>query len=140
LLRFIGALLRLYTYVFEAALCLFALAFSAVLLASPHEQIRMGWLPWSGEALGAAMAVFGLLGMLVLILAANGRTRLPLTMFALAGLAIVARGMFFSPWRFDGAVQARNGILFVLALFAAFLGSFPARRGRGSEFRGTRSR
>lgn len=138
MLRFIGALLRFYAYIFEAVLCLAALAFSAVILGSPHEQIRLGWLPWTGEALGAVLAVFGVLGLAILVLAATGRARFLLTLFALTGLVVITRGLFFSPWRFAGAMQARDGALFVLALFLAFIGSFPKRRRRGLEFRSSR--
>jgi hypothetical protein len=138
LLRFIGALLRFYTCIFETALCLFALAFSAVILASPHEQVRVGWLPWTGEALGVALAAFGLLGLAILIPALTGRARFPLTLFTLACLVVATRGLFLSAWRFDGAIQARNGALFVLALFAAFLGSFPPRRRGDGEYRRSR--
>jgi hypothetical protein len=138
LLRFVGALLRSYTWIFEAALCLCALAFSAVILASPHEQVRLGWLPWTGETLGAALAVFGVLGLLILILALAGRGRFLLTLFALASLVLVARGMFFSAWRFDGPLAGRNGMLFVLMLLVAFPGSFPPRRRRDGGYRRSR--
>ncbi len=125
LLRFLGALLRLYAYLFETLLCLLALALSAIILASPHQEIRLGWLPWTGETLGAVLAVYGVAGLLILVLAATGRVRIILTLFALTGLIVVARGLFFTPWRFSGAVPARNGALVVLAMFAAFLGSIP---------------
>jgi hypothetical protein len=128
LLRFLGALLRLYSYVFETALCLAALALSVIILTSPHAEIRLGWLPWTGQTLGAALAVFGLAGLLILIAAVTGRVRFLLTLFALTGFVLVTRGLFFTPWRFNGPQQASNALWLVLAMFAAFLGSIPVRR------------
>ncbi len=74
-----------------------------------------------------------MLGLLILVLAIAGRVRFLLTLFALTAFVIVTRGLFFTPYRFSGAADARNGLWFSLALFAAFLGAIPLkRRERGS--------
>jgi hypothetical protein len=130
LLRLIGILLRIYSYVFVIALSLAALVFSAVILASPHDGVRLGWLPWVGEASGAYAAVFGVAGLVAVFLAISGRARFLLTLFTLGALIVATRGLFFSAWKFEGMIAAENGLHFVLALFMAFLGSIPARQRR----------
>jgi hypothetical protein len=134
LLRLIAILLRIYTYIFVCALSVAALAFSAVILGSPHEGVRLGWLPWvaeaPGETVGACMAVLGVTGLLSVFLAASGRARFLLVLFTLAALVTATRGLFFSTWKFAGLEQAQNAFHFVLALFMAFLGSIPTPRRR----------
>jgi hypothetical protein len=138
LLRFLRHCLRVYSYTFEAALCLAALAFSAVIVASPHEDVRLGWLPWTGETLGAVLAVFGLAGLVFVLLALLGRARILLLLFALAGLVVVTRGLFFTAWKFSGIVQVRYGIYFVLALFFGLLGAVPMGRAKNPKYRRSR--
>lgn len=132
MLRLIGILLRIYSYVFVSALSLAALAFSAVILGSPHQSVRVGWLPWvaeaPGETLGACMAVFGVTGLVTVFLALSGRARILLTLFVLATLVVATHGLFFSSWRFSGLSATLNAVHFVLALFMAFLGSIPISR------------
>lgn len=135
LLKLIGGLLRVYAYIFETVLCLMALAFSALIVASPHEEVRLGWLPWTGEALGAWLAVFGLAGLLSVVLAVAGRARILLTVYALAVFVIVTRGLFFTAWRFDGAADAKNALWLGGGLLLAFLGSVPVGRRNARAYR-----
>jgi hypothetical protein len=117
--------LRLYCFLFEALLSLAAVVLSAVILASPHATVSIGWLPWSGETLGGALAIFGIAGLLVLFLAMMGRARILLVLFSLVGLIGITRGLFFTTWRFHGAAEAEYGALFAAALTFAFIGSIP---------------
>jgi len=126
--RFIRHLLRAYSYLFLALHCLVALALSAVILASPHRQVRIGWLPWSDEALGAALAVFGLTGLILVFLAVIGRARILLMIFALAAFIVIARGFFFSEWRISKPEDWQNIVHFVLGFFLAFVGSVRMKR------------
>jgi hypothetical protein len=138
LLKFMGGLLRVYSYVVEALLCLAALAFSAVILASPHQNIRLGWLPWTGETLGAWLAVVGLVGLLCLLLALAGRARFLLALFSLTVFVVVTRGLFFTAWRFHGMDDARNALWLTLALLLAFAGSVPVGRRDSPAYRAKR--
>jgi len=132
-LRFLRHLLRIYSYIVFALLSLAALAMAAVIVASPHNRIQVGWLPWQGEPLGVWLAGLGLAGIGLVALAIAGRARFLLTVFALTALCLIVRGFFFSSWRFTGAADAKQACLFVFALFLAFAGSIPmaARRERG---------
>lgn len=111
-----------------SALSLAALVFSAVILASPHDGVHLGWLPWLGTAPGAWVAVFAVAGLVAVFLAITGRARFVLMLFTLATLIFATRGLFFSSWKFAGMSSAENGLHFVLALFMAFLGSIPTSK------------
>jgi hypothetical protein len=126
-LRLVRNLLRVYSYIFEAILSFLSLALSAVLYSSPHQTIRLEWLPWPNETLAAWLAGMGILGLLSVILAAAGRLRFLLTLFALAVLIVITRGLFFSGWRFNGPADLKNALWLVGGLFLAFLGSVPMR-------------
>jgi hypothetical protein len=122
-LRLIGILLRVYSYIFEAILSLASLALSAVIFGSPHQTVQLGWLPWPNETLGAWLAGLGVLGLLLVILAAAGRLRFLFMLFALGALILIARGFFFSQYHFDGAAEMKKALWLVAGLFLAFLGS-----------------
>jgi len=93
-LRLIGNILRLYSYIFEAVLSLMALAMSALIAASPNQTIKLEWLPWPAETLGAWLAGAGLLGLLLVALAR--RVPVLLTLFALGVVVVLVRGLFLS--------------------------------------------
>ena len=135
MLRFIRHVLRVFSYIFLAVHGLAALALSAVMAASPHDDVRLGWLPWKGEALGAALAVFGLAALILVCLSIVGRARILLMLFALAALVLVTRGFFFSSWRFSGVHAAQDAFHYVLGMTLAFLGSIPMGRARDSRYR-----
>jgi len=136
LLRFIRHLLRVFSYIFLAIHSLVALAMSAVIVASPHDRVKIGWLPWEGESLGAVLAVFGLVGIILVFLAVIGRARILLMFFALISLLILARGFFFTPWHFSRHEDFQNAFHFVLGFLLAFIGAIPM----GQNKKGYRSR
>jgi hypothetical protein len=134
-LRFIGYILRVYSYLFEAILSLLSLAMSAVIFASPHQVVHLGWLPWTDESLGAWLAGLGVLGLLLAMLAVAGRLRFLLTLFALAALVILTRGLFLSGWRLNGPAELKNALLLVGGALLAFVGSVPLGAGRERGYR-----
>jgi hypothetical protein len=124
-----------FTYLFLAAHGLAALALSAIIVASPHDAVRLGWLPWQGEALGAALAVFGLAALILVFLALLGRAGILLMLFALASLVLITRGFFFSSFRFDNPHAAQDAFHYVLGMLLAFIGAIPSGRARDARFR-----
>ena len=122
-MRFIGSVLRVYSYIFEAILSLMALAMSAVIVASPHQTIRIGWLPWTPETLGAWLADTGLLGLLFVAMA----RKIPVlvSLFALAALVLLVRGLFLSSYSFEGVTELQNACYLAAGALLAFVGSIP---------------
>ena len=116
-------MLRVYSYIFEAILSLMALAMSAVIAASPHQTIKIGWLPWTPETLGAWLAGAGLLGLLFVALA----RKLPVlvSLFSLGALVVLVRGLFLSSYSFDGLAELQNACYLAGGALLAFLGSIP---------------
>jgi hypothetical protein len=130
LLRFIRHLLRVFSYIFLAIHSLVALGLSAVIVASPNARVKVGWLPWEGESLGAVLAVFGLVGIILVFLAAIGRARILLMLFALISLLVLTRGFFFTPWHFSRHEDFQNAFHFVVGFLLAFIGAIPMSRNK----------
>lgn len=98
---------------------------SAVIHASPHHSVRIGWLPWTGETLGAWLAGIGVLGLLSIVLALAGRMRGLMFLFCAALLWLAVRGFFLSNWQFGSAANLRLAIIVTVGLLAALAGSVP---------------
>ncbi len=100
-----------------------ALAMSAVVATSQHQTIKIGWLPWTPETLGAWLAGAGLLGLFLVALA----RRIPalICLFSLAALVVLVRGLFLSSYSFDGTVELQNALYLVGGALLAFVGSIP---------------
>jgi hypothetical protein len=98
--------------------------------------VALGWLPWTGDALGAVLAVYGLVGALLVFLAIIGRARWLLCLFALISLIAVTWGIFFTSWRFSGNEQARTAVHFVLGLTITFIGAIPMGAPKERRYRG----
>lgn len=124
-MRFIGNLLRIYSYIFEAVLCLLAIAMSIVIFASPSNSLNMGWLPWSGADLPKWLLCLGVLGLVAVFLAASRKFRLLHFLFAVSALVILVKGLFLGGWNFHGEDDFHNAVHLALAAFVAALGSIP---------------
>lgn len=124
-MRFIGGLLRVYSYIFEAILCLMALAFALVIYMNPGNTLNLGWLPWTGESLAPWLAAAGAVGLLGVLLAASRKFRLLHFLFAIAAFVILVRGLFLGGWSFHGEDEFRRALWLVIAALVAALGSLP---------------
>jgi hypothetical protein len=128
--RVIWLLLRFYSYVVLAAVALASIAMSAVIIASPNHQVHIGWLPWSGDTLGAWLAALGTFGLLAIVLALANRLRALFLLFALAVVWLVVRGFFLTPWQFSGPGEFRFVLWVTVGLAATVPGAFPLPKPR----------
>lgn len=110
-----------------------ALAMSAIILASPHDTFRLGWLPWADARLGDWLAGFGVLGVALVVLACAGRLRWLLTFYSVAVVYTIVRGLFFSPWHFDGPAGLAQAVWITAALVLALAGAIPIRKSSRHE-------
>ena len=62
--------LRIFSYIFEAALSLIAIALATITLLSPSVDLRLGWLPWTGAKLNYWLLGLGIAGLICVLLAA----------------------------------------------------------------------
>ena len=124
-MRLLRLLLRVYSYAALAALSVAALVMSAIILASPHHTITIGWLPWPGDQLGDWLAGFGVLGVALVVLACAGRLRWLLTFYSAAAAYIIVKGLFSPAWHFDGPAGLALALWITAALALAVVGAIP---------------
>jgi hypothetical protein len=136
-LGFLRGLLRIYSWIFEALLCLLGIGISIVSLSvGASDPVQVDWLPWNEATLPAWLIGLGILGLFLVFLAFVGRLRILLFLFAAVVFGLLARGFFFSTHTFEGPTEARTALFVVLGSLVAFLGAWPS----GSKGRNYRSR
>ncbi len=128
-MAFLRGVLRVYSWIFEAILCLMAIAFGLVGFVT-GGGIQLGWLPWSGNAVLAWTAGLGILGLFCVLLAIAGRLRILQFLFSLTVVVLLVRGLFMGSYVFAGPAQAKNAAYLVAAAFVAFIGAWPDGRRR----------
>lgn len=132
---FLRGLLRLYSWIFEALLCLLAIGVSIVsLTVGSSDPVHPDWLPWSASSLPAWLIGLGILGLIFVLLALAGRLRILLFLFAAGVFALLAKGLFFGTHTFEDAMEARNALLLVLGSLLALVGAWPSGS-RGRNYR-----
>lgn len=123
---FLRSLLRVYSWVFEALLCLFGIGVAIVsLTVGRRDPVQVEWLPWSPGTLPAWLIGLGVVGLILVFLAVIGRYRFLLFLFAAAVFALLTKGLFFTTVSFDGPAGGRNSLLLVLGAFLAIIGAWP---------------
>jgi hypothetical protein len=124
------ALLRIFSYLFGAALALFALAISVLSLRSGGE-LNLGFLPWTGKSLSYWLLGLALAGLITLLLAMSGKMRVLFFLWSLGIFILVFKGMFLSLYRFTGgAVSFKAGVGLTVGILLGAIGSFPWARKR----------
>jgi hypothetical protein len=120
-------LLRIYSWIFEALLCLLGIGVAIVsLTVGRTDPVHIDWLPWSAGMLPVWLIGLGFLGLILVFLAMVGRYRFLLFLFAAAVFALLAKGLFFTANSFDGPSGGRNSALLVLGAFLAIIGAWPS--------------
>ena len=123
--------LRVYSWIFEALLCLVAIAVPAVTLLSGNEELHIGWLPWKEPALETWLISLGVVGLLCVVLAVTGRMRVLLFLFALGIVVLLAKGFFLGfGYSFESSQEAKNALLLLTAAFIAMIGAWPSAPAR----------
>lgn len=115
--------LRIYSYIFEAILCLAAIAVSAVTLLSGDERLQLGWLPWSAPQLAWWLISLGIVGLICVLLATAAKWRVPLFVFSLAVILVLARGFFYSSYTFTGSAEFKRALWLLVGAFLAMIGA-----------------
>ena len=119
------ALLRIFSYLFGAALALFVLAISALSLRSGGE-LNLGFLPWTGQPLSYWLLGLALAGLITLLLAMSGTMRWLFFLWNLGIFVLLFKGMFLSLYRFTGgAVCFMAGVGLTVGMLLGAIGSFP---------------
>lgn len=117
----LGALLRLYSYLYEFLLSGFLFLVSVVVMIGGKNDLHLPMLPWEGASLTRWVFGLSLLGLIVTILAVTGKFRYAFPFWCLFVVIMMVRGYFISSgfyytggadqfwrvvWLFAGAVLA----------------------------------
>lgn len=126
-----GALLRIFSYLYELILALFLLGI-AVLGIQSHN-LNLGMLPWKGHTLVHWLLGGATLGLLSILLAWIGKLRLLFLLYSLAVFGLMFRGYFLGAYVFSGKDEFRMAALLTLGAMMAILGAWSAFRKKSKK-------
>ena len=118
----IAKILRVYSYLFHLALCLFLLGMTVVAMMST-ATFSLDVLPWKGDELERWLLWGTLAGLLSVILAMTGIFRFFFPVWALVVLVMMIRGYLIQPYSFGGKDPFYETLWLIGAALLAFLGS-----------------
>ena len=129
----LGAVLRLYSYLYQFVLSAFLFLVSVVVLIGGKNDLRLAMLPWEGATLTYWVFGLSLAGLIITLLAVTGVFRFAFPLWCLFVVIMMARGFFLSPFYYSGgADQFRGAVWLFVGAVAAFLSSLtllrPGRR------------
>jgi hypothetical protein len=120
----IGALLRIYSYLYHLGLALFLLGLSVVAFASHSHSLNLGMLPWKGSELTYWLFGAGLCGLLSILLAWMGKFRFLFLLYALAVFVMMLRGYFLGGYSFSGKDEFRMAVWMTVGALMAIFGAW----------------
>lgn len=130
----LGAVLRLYSYLYHFVLSAFLFLISAVVMIGGKNDLRLPMLPWEGASLSNWVFGLSLLGLVVTVLAATGHFRYLFPFWCLFVVIMMARGFFLSSFYYSGgADEFRGAVALFIGAAGALLSSlmlFKANRSR----------
>lgn len=120
----LNVLLRWFALLFHALFAAALLVLAVISAVSPPHELWFPVLPWSGARLIWGLAGLGVLGLLVVAAAARGKARLLWVMWSLVVFVLIARGYFFSDYRFvPDSSQFTRALLVLVASVVAIVGA-----------------
>lgn len=119
----VQAALRLFSYVFQLLIALGALAAGTVAAMSDHTTFQFDFLPWSGKELQMWLMGLGVVGVLSVVLAYKGKLKFLFVVWTLLVTGLVARGIFLSPYTFEGESDFQWALFFLSGVVATVLGA-----------------
>lgn len=132
MLRLIGLLLRIYSYLYHIVLCLFLLAIAIVTMAGGVHNLNLPMLPWKGQELTLWILWASIAGLISTILAMTGIFRFLFPIWCLAVLVMMVRGYFLGMYVYEGPGHFRSVVLLVAGALLAFLASLTLLKARKS--------
>lgn len=120
-------LLRVFSYLYHAALTIFLLAISGLALSSAPGTLNLKMLPWTGDTLAFILFFGSLFGLLTLILALSGRAAFLFFLWSLAVVVVMVKGYVFSGYGFAAGEVKTAGYL-ILGSLIALIGAWPPRK------------
>jgi hypothetical protein len=123
---FLWNVLRLYSWIFQAVLCLMAIGVAVAAYVTGSGAVNIPWIAFHTPQNNWLIGI-GLFGLLCVWLAATGKLRFLLFLFAIHTLYMLVKGLFLSAtYSFSGPVEARNAAILTVAAFFAVVGAWPS--------------
>ena len=128
---FLWNVLRVYSWIFQAVLSLMAIAVAIAAYVTGSGDLMIPWVVFPGPNQAPWLIGIGLVGLLCVLLAATGKLRILLFLFAIHTLYMLVKGIFLSPtYSFSGPNEFRNAIILTVAAFFAVIGAWPVAPGK----------
>ncbi len=102
----IGALLRIFSYLYHIGLSLLLLGMAIVAISS-RTNLHLAMLPWTGRALTYWLLGAGLVGLVSVFWALVGRLRFVFLLYAFVVFGLMFRGYFLTGYGFRGRDEFR---------------------------------
>ena len=123
-MKAIGWLLRAFAYIFHTVLSLALIAIGGIALLSGPGTLRIEILPWQGSQLATWMVCLGFIGLLSVAMGLLGRFRYVFTLWTVAVLLMLIRGVFFeSGVSFSGSDAFQSALWIIAGALVAVIGS-----------------
>jgi len=119
----IGALLRVFSYLYHTALAILLLGVALVALVSRSHTLQLGMLPWKGSTLTYWLLGTGLFGLLSIWYALRGKLRFLFLLYSMAVFGMMFRGYFLGVFAFHGKEEFRFAAGLTGAALLAILGA-----------------
>lgn len=138
---FLWNVLRVYSWIFQAVLCLAAIAVAIAAYVTGSGALDIPWVAFHAPQNNWLIGV-GLVGLLCVVLAVKGTLRILLFLFAIHTLYMLVKGLFLSPgYSFSGPTDLHNGIppdfrnaiIMCVAAFLSVVGAWPSSSSRRSR-------
>ena len=127
----LGAVLRLYSYLYEFLLSAFLFLVSVVVMIGGKNDLRLPMLPWEGASLTYWVFGLSLVGITVTVLAATGLFRYLFPFWCAFVVIMMARGFFLGSFYYTGgADEFRRAVWLFIGAVIAFLSSLMLFRSR----------
>lgn len=129
----LGAVLRLYSYLYEFLLSAFLFLISVVVIIGGKNDLKLPMLPWEGASLTHWVFGLSLVGIVVTVLAATGVFRYAFPFWCAYVVFMMARGFFLSPYYYSGPGEFWGAVWLFIGAVGALLSSlmlFKPKRSR----------
>ena len=134
-LRVIGTVLRIFSYLYHLILSLFLTALGGLTLASGLQNLKLTMLPWTGSQLTWWVFGLGIAGLMITILAITGLFRFFFPLWCLFVFIMMFRGFFLlGAFVFTGRPQFYSILWLTIGALVTFLASLTLLRPAKSRY------
>ncbi len=117
-------MLKVYSWIFQAILCLMAIAVAVAAIVTGSGNLNIPWVIFHAPQ-NLFLLGIGLVGLLCVFLAIKGSWRILLFLFSIHTLYMLVKGLFMSGYSFAGPDDFRNAVILAVAAFFAVVGAWP---------------